>query len=734
MAINNFGGVTPRLGPRLLPTNGAQTADNVQLFSGELRSWKKPALINTPTKGGALKSMYRMYATATTFTTATGDFWLSWTDDVDVVKGPIAGDTHFKIYYTGDSAGTGTFAGGPKKSDLNLATVGSTNYPHSYLEMGVPAPGSQPTVIGTGGTSTTSVTRIYTYTYVTSTASWAEEGPPSPLGTGTGKSDATWVIAALSTGTAGLYALGTGAAIKRIYRTLTDSAGNTNYQLALDNVPMVTTSTNDTVADGNLGAICPTFIPGVAGSEWIAPPSDMMGLIALPNGILAGFSGNRICFSEPFRPHAWPTRYQLVANFDIVSLGAYGQTMIVTTKGFPYAIVGARPDTMSMARIEENHPCVSKRGTVSFPFGVAWPTSDGLALAGVGGVVNAIEPFMKRDEWRAQCFPDTIIAHSYLDTYFGFFLNDDEDGANFIFDKTNPQGPLTFGNYSVQGVWLDPETSKLYLLQNSVIYQWDSDTFNNSPFDWKSKIFVLPKPVNFGAIQVDADYSALALNTSALVESSASNVAVNSGILGTGEIDTANIVLWSASTSYTTSAGTASLASIIKSTDSRMMAICLAMGTSSSTQFAFPGTVGGTATDGTVVWKRIWEQSGVTKGSMRGHITRGYIQQSTADPFIDGTAGNQWGFPLRGSLLVGGTGGNYDDRNLLLQVYAITTLSTATGQDTSLVFSKNLTTRDPVRMPGGFKSDSFEFRLSGNINVRYFKVAETERELGKIAV
>ena len=44
--------------------------------------------------------MYRMYSAST-------DYWLAWPDDVDVVKGPIAGDASFKLYYTGDSTGTG---------------------------------------------------------------------------------------------------------------------------------------------------------------------------------------------------------------------------------------------------------------------------------------------------------------------------------------------------------------------------------------------------------------------------------------------------------------------------------------------------------------------------------------------------------------------------------------------------------------------------------------------------
>jgi len=701
--VSNFGGVVPRLGARLLPNESAQTAQNVKLFSGELRSWFRPLLINTPTKGGALQSMYRIYSTSS-------DYWLTWTDDVDVVKGPIAGDTAFKIYYTGDTTTSSNSVAGPRKTNLALATSGGTDYPHDYLELGVPAPGSAPSVIGTGGTSTNSVTRVYTYTYVTSTASWAEEGPPSATGTGTGKADATWVISNLSTGTTGKYAFS--GAIKRIYRTLTDNSGNTNYQLALDGVPIATTSTNDTVADGALGVICPTFINGVLNSEWVGPPSDLTGIIALPNGIFAGFSKNLICFSEPFYPHAWPIRYRLATNFNIVSLGVYGQTLIVTTKGYPYAVTGVRPDSMAMARIEESHPCVSKRSTVSFPFGVAWATPDGLALAGVGGAINAIEPFMKRDEWRSQCFPDTIIAHQFQNTYFGFFYNG-VSGNNFIFDKSNSEGPLTFGNNNVQGAWNDPETSKLYLLQNGRIYQWDSDTINNTPFEWKSKVFVTPNPINFGAALIDADYDALS-QTNAIDTQIASDKTTNNLILGTGAADTQHLTAWASTTVYSTS-------DVRVSTDGVKMIICTVAGTSSSSEPTYPNLLGGTTTDGAVRWKQIWEEQGVTKGALRDAALRGHTTDPN-DPIIDGAYGNVQGFPLRSSLLVGGTYPNYDQRILTFEAYADGVLKT----------SQVLTSRDPIRLPKGFKSDTWEFKLIGNINVRYFKVSETSQELGVI--
>jgi hypothetical protein len=711
--------------PRLLPENAAQIAVNVKLYSGGLHSWLKATTVNTPSKGGNIQSCYRIYSTGTIAITTSTEAWLAWPDDVDVVRGPIAGDTAFKLYFTGDTTTATNAAPGPRKTNLDLATTGGTDFPHDWLEMGVPAPGSAPTVVSTGGTSTVSETRVYIYTYVTSTASWSEEGPPSATGTGTGKVDAGWVIAALSTGTTGKYQFGGG--IKRIYRTLTDNAGNTNYQLALDNVPIATTSTSDSTLSANLGMICPSFINGLVGSEFVAPPSDMKGLIALPNGIIAGFSGNILCFCEPYKPWAWPLRYGLATVYPIVSLGVYGQTLIVTTKGFPYAVRGVRPDSMTMSMIEDMHPCVSKRSTVSFSWGVAWASHDGLIIAGVGGVINATDEFMKRLEfdlgsWQSLCFPSTLIGHKYMDAYYGFFTNLGV-GGNFIFDKTNPQAVLTFGNNNVQGAWNDPETNNLYLIQNGSINQWDSDPNNIEAYDWKSKTFVTPKPVNFSSIQVEADYSQLHAGA-AIAAQQAADLAVNASIIGTGASDT------SALTVFSTGAVVA-VGNVRKSVDGVKMIICMAAGTSTNAEPTYSGTIGGTSTDGPAVkWVRIWDQQGVTKGSLRGVVLRDHIQYSTSDPAYDGSAGYQWGFPLRSSLLVGGTYTNFDARSLLLQVYAnIDNSTTATGENTVLVNSQYLTSRAPVRLPKGFKSDTWEFRFSGNIPVRYFKVAETIAEL-----
>jgi hypothetical protein len=138
-ALTNFSGITPRIAPRLLADNMAQTATNCKLLSGELRSWKNPLTVNTPSKVGDILSVFRL-ASGTT------DYWLHWITDVDAVHGPIAGDTTQRVYYTGD--------GTPKKTNLSMATTGGgTAYPIASYELGVPAPATAP-VAALSGTGT----------------------------------------------------------------------------------------------------------------------------------------------------------------------------------------------------------------------------------------------------------------------------------------------------------------------------------------------------------------------------------------------------------------------------------------------------------------------------------------------------------------------------------------------------------------------------------------------------
>jgi len=88
--LDKFQGIIPRITDKLLPERAAQTAENLDLLSGRLQPIEEPG---TGTAIGASK------ISAYLWRRNNSSEWLSWTTDVDVVKGPIADDDKERIYY-----------------------------------------------------------------------------------------------------------------------------------------------------------------------------------------------------------------------------------------------------------------------------------------------------------------------------------------------------------------------------------------------------------------------------------------------------------------------------------------------------------------------------------------------------------------------------------------------------------------------------------------------------------
>ena len=84
----------------------------------------------------------------------------------------------------------------------------------------------------------------------------------------------------------------------------------------------------------------------------------------MPNGFLAGFSGQTVCFSEAFQPHAFPDAYKLTIKSDVVALAPLNTGLLVLTKEKPALIQGLDPSSMSMIEIDSTLSCVSKRSVV----------------------------------------------------------------------------------------------------------------------------------------------------------------------------------------------------------------------------------------------------------------------------------------------------------------------------------------------------------------------------------
>lgn len=138
ITIDSFRGEAPRLTPRALPPNAAQVAINARLQSGDLESWR--GMLETASLANDAQTIYLL-----------NDAWLSWESDVDVARGPVAGDTTYRVYLTGPDE-----YDQPRFTNYALATTGSAPYPVATRPLGVPGPVSEPTlVIGVDPSPTT---------------------------------------------------------------------------------------------------------------------------------------------------------------------------------------------------------------------------------------------------------------------------------------------------------------------------------------------------------------------------------------------------------------------------------------------------------------------------------------------------------------------------------------------------------------------------------------------------
>lgn len=166
LKLNAFGGFVPRVAAHLLNDNEGQKAVNTKLYSGSLRPWFAPL-------GSGIFPAAGTQAIYKTKRANGSALWFAWQNAVDVVKSPLQDTNSYSIIYTGD--------GVPKKT--NTALSGATTdgqSPSSWLNLGVGAPAFKPAVtrVGSGGSPET---RIYVYTYISEFGDVVEESAPSPV-------------------------------------------------------------------------------------------------------------------------------------------------------------------------------------------------------------------------------------------------------------------------------------------------------------------------------------------------------------------------------------------------------------------------------------------------------------------------------------------------------------------------------------------------------------------------
>ena len=223
----------------------------------------------------------------------------------------------------------------------------------------------------------------------------------------------------------------------------------------------------------------------------------------MPNGYLVGWAGKRLLFSEPYRPHAWPAGYELATEFNIVSLGVFGSTLVIGTESQPYFGQGVSPASFTTQKIDAIEPCMSRRGMVSMTVGVLYPSVNGMVLANSSGVKTVTKDLFTKEEWSAYHPENFLAAHLGLQ-YMAF----NSTGFGFLFDPENPTSRfIELDAFSgVEGLETDHYSGNILLLINDQVWEWDPDgqpTDMRVQWRWKSKTYHLPKPMNFGAARLN---------------------------------------------------------------------------------------------------------------------------------------------------------------------------------------------------------------------------------------
>lgn len=461
--LTGFTGEAPRVTPRLLPSTGAQIARSVRLEDGELSPFRKPYAVEelVGAVAGSVKTIYNHL----------GD-WLFWNTPVNAVPGPVAQD---RLYYTGD--------GVPKMR------VGSTIYP---LALGAPV--GALTATNGGALGSLYATRLYVYTWVTD---FGEESEPCSASNALNVSPGN--VVTLS----GFVNAPAGRNItkQRIYRSQTGTSGGTNFYFIAERAAANSNFIDNIPVDD--------FSEPLPSLNYNAPPADLAGLVALPNGMMAAYSGKDLYFCEPYRPHAWPENYILTMDYDIMGLAVTGTDLIVGTKGKPYLVSGTTPDTMVQAKLELNMPCLNPQGMVDLGYAVVYPSNDGLVRVEEGGGTSMPSAdLFTRDQWLTMK-PDTMICGQFYGRFFGAYEYVDVSGLTeigiIILDLTGEQPFLIRTPHKPDAMFYDVPSGTLYMLIGTTIYEWDSKNAINDIYTWRSKAFILPAPTNFGAILFEVD-------------------------------------------------------------------------------------------------------------------------------------------------------------------------------------------------------------------------------------
>jgi hypothetical protein len=225
------------------------------------------------------------------------------------------------------------------------------------------------------------------------------------------------------------------------------------------------------------------------------PPDGLAGLVEMTPGVLAGFVGNTVYFTEPFMPYAWPQTaprdYTVKLRADVVGLGSYNHALIAITTEKPVILTGLPGKIGEPVTINDPKAGTNRRNIVSTTNGVMYAAKDGIYR-----VTDTSGTLLTGDYFTRAIFGALSLANTsalfYDDKYILFFSN---SNTAYIFDFINGNvvtlvlatGSVVYGTQmaeSSQPLFLQALADGNYHIRELF------GSATNLTATWKSKIFV----------------------------------------------------------------------------------------------------------------------------------------------------------------------------------------------------------------------------------------------------
>jgi hypothetical protein len=201
-----------------------------------------------------------------------------------------------------------------------------------------------------------------------------------------------------------------------------------------------------------LGEVCPSL-------DWLPPPVDIKGLVAMSGGFMAAYSGRHLVCSEPYLPHAWPSAYSYPVQYDILGIVPVSGGAIIVTNGRQYAALGATPSALQLQQLEMDAGCVSRDSIIDMGEYAVYASTIGLVKMSLQSVELISQAAFSRHAWQS-VNPSSIkamrIKHYYvfqssntpvyvLDTNTGVFTRTDKlNLTQFYRGFYDPTDDLTY--------------------------------------------------------------------------------------------------------------------------------------------------------------------------------------------------------------------------------------------------------------------------------------------------